>query len=784
MQEQAIQIFPTSRALRDFYANMLEVDQILPKAMSISEFFATALFVPQKIKADEDMRLLLMQEAADFQNFSQLKIQREFFTFMRNSSYLFRFFEELAMEKVAIKDLQKADTYALFDEHLEILKHLEEQYLGLLEKHKLYDTVSLPRCYELNKEYLGSQKGFIYHLEGFLNHFEFEVFCKVALLTPVFIRLHVNKYNKKMVAMFWQKGLDISRPGEYTIDIGKMQIVEKIVDKKEMLDADIRGFSTRTLQCAFVYEQIQAFVSEGIAPENIAVISPDEAFAPLLKRFDRVHNLNFAMGESFTQHANYKLLEALDKYFRLDELEHGYRISRLGVEPSTVKTLQALWSKKTDAQKFLELLELLLPKEQRHRLFEEELFGFLKLLSRAPSMELSKAFKLFLNRLRKLSIDDVMGGKITVMGLLESRGVAFDGVIVVDFSDEFVPKTSQKDMFLNSSVRAHAQLPGIEDRQNLQRYFYYRLFEQAKKIAISYTQNEQSMASRFLDELELPLAKDFDEKSYYKLLFQSSTLPQRFDPDELDVSIDLTKAPLSASKLKTLLTCKRAFYYKYILRSKESVFPSEDIRDVDIGNMLHDALFQAYRDKGFTGTSELKAKIKEYMRVNCTNELHRYYMDVWLSHLDKLYENEQRRHEEGYRVFLLEESLHVAYKGFTLGGKIDRIDKGPEGLSVLDYKSGKIPLDKTHKSVEKAVDFQLEFYTILAKTLGEEVHEAAYYDLKSGQLVQEAFLQEKTKRLDTLLEELQEPISGFEKSESLVPCKNCAYKVLCNRSDA
>lgn len=50
-------------------------------------------------------------------------------------------------------------------------------------------------------------------------------------------------------------------------------------------------------------------------------------------------------------------------------------------------------------------------------------------------------------QISQLSLSDVGGGKVTVMGLLESRGLCFDGVILVDFNEEFIPKRSVNELF-------------------------------------------------------------------------------------------------------------------------------------------------------------------------------------------------------------------------------------------------------------------------------------------------------------------------------------------------
>jgi len=87
-----LEVFATSRAVRAFYDTFLETNTLLPKAMTIAELEQKAILVPHCSLVDEDMRVLLMQEASRFTKFELLYIEREFFTFLKNSTYLFRFF--------------------------------------------------------------------------------------------------------------------------------------------------------------------------------------------------------------------------------------------------------------------------------------------------------------------------------------------------------------------------------------------------------------------------------------------------------------------------------------------------------------------------------------------------------------------------------------------------------------------------------------------------------------------------------------------------------------------
>ena len=134
-------------------------------------------------------------------------------------------------------------------------------------------------------------------------------------------------------------------------------------------------------------------------------------------------------------------------------------------------------------------------------------------------------------KLARLRLDHVGGGKIGVMGVLESRGLKFDGVIVLDFNDDLVPKRSVNEMFLSSRVRQKAGLIGYVDRENLQRFYYESLIGGAKKAAICYAANEEKIASRFLGEFNAVEDARFSDESYAALFNGEFTDEQKIEAE-------------------------------------------------------------------------------------------------------------------------------------------------------------------------------------------------------------------------------------------------------------
>jgi len=685
---------------------------------------------------------------------------------------------------VALDALRSADTYEHYAEHLEVLQTLLKHYKALLSKHALYDRITLPECYELNVEYIRSLGAVRIHLEGFLSRFEVELLSQIATQIPLHVNVTISAYNQKMALLFAEFGIALEQNNTYEINLSTKTVLHVTPQNASKQDIHVYGFSSRLAQMGYAQSAIAQFVEEGLSPEEIVVILPDERFSEVLRPFDTLHNLNFAMGISLKQSQFYQKLSALEKAMRNDEIEDHLRLARLKIEPEIMVTCKEIWHQKVSSETAMSFFEKLLAydaKEQKNPLFQEAFFAFTHFLKHAPALRFEQVTKLFLNRLAVLTQDDVRGGKVTVLGVLETRGVSYKGVIVLDFNDEFVPKRSQKDLFLSSAVRAHAGLPTKRDRENLQRYYYHQLFSHAQKIAIAYVKNETSMPSRFLDELGFNTTVMADEKGLQPLLFDVNPPNNLYNQPFIDAPYDLKAFPLSATKLKTLLTCKRQFYFRYIARLKEAKMPSTQIDEQTIGIALHKVLENAICDEALRDEKSLYAKLETLLKENNHHEVWGYFVDVWLQKLRPFIQNEVSRYEEGFRVFKKEFSHHVPYGDFILEGQIDRIDQKEDELFVIDYKSGKVPTT-TERSLESTVDFQLLFYAFIASSFGK-VGGVYYYDLKEGVLVSENFLEEKKALLHVKLQEFSKPINGYELCDEIKHCRLCPYVVLCGREE-
>ncbi|MCK4874782.1 MAG: PD-(D/E)XK nuclease family protein, partial [Sulfurimonas sp.] len=447
--------------------------------------------------------------------------------------------------------------------------------------------------------------------------------------------------------------------------------------------------------------------------------------------------------------------------------------------------LRGIYSKKIselDILEFLTRYKDAFSDKRANKIYEEELYSLKNILPYMKDMSVKSLISVFLQRLASRTLDDVRGGKITVIGVLETRAVLFDGVIIVDFSDSNVPKRSDKDMFLNTSIREMANLPTMSDRESLQKHYYESLINSSKEGAISYVSSSESSGSRFLKQLGIKENNQHEESEYAEILFDKPTPHVEKNSDEIKQEYSFKDKKLSATRLKTFLTCKRKYYYKYVQKTYNHDIPKDMPQEFEIGLDVHKALEELYtQQSSFDSVETLKKALHVELDDACgESELEKYLIAIQKKNLDKFCEVDIQRFAEGWEVYKCEERLTCSFAGMTLEGSIDRIDKRANEIEVLDYKTGKYP-KYTEKNFTEATDFQLEFYYLLAGGLGNVVG-CGYYDLKESKIVNEVFLTEKLEVLQSHIKDLLKIEDvNFELCEDEKNCTFCEYKIMCGR---
>ncbi|AFV98529.1 MULTISPECIES: PD-(D/E)XK nuclease family protein [unclassified Sulfuricurvum] len=768
-------VYTTARCVREAVAQWSE--GFLPHTMTMGEFLSRAYVSVGKIVPDEDLRLLAMHEASDFSGFTALNIERNFFSFIQNSEYLFRFFEELSSEQVSVETLQSVDVYGEYEEHIAILKRLRERYGEICTREGWADRIFNSEHATLQHDFLRNFDSITIVVEGYLSRYEIALLQECAKHLELTLLYNTTAYNRKMTARFEEMGFELKEDMEYRLSLSEIRIIsEQLLSLNRSVTCEV--FHIRLAQIGFIKASVEAFVEGGLAPEKIAVVLPDEDAAQMLKEFDSEGNFNFAMGKPFSNSTMYRELESITLF--LDEASVLNRERIRNIKSDVIDWFKARYAQKFQFSQLEELIVLWEDSDAESiEIIQDELHRFSHLTHALEQMDFRAVFRIFMNRLRQRSIDDVRGGKVTVMGLLETRGIAFDGVVIVDFNEGYVPHKSEKDLFLNSKTREYAGLPSAHDRESLQKHYYSILFNRAKKVAIGCVQNTESVPSRFL--LQLGIKSIPSVYRYEEVLFPAACFNER-QVRMYESEYDFTAQPLSASGIKTFLSCKRQFYYRYIEHLRDHELPRDLSEERDIGNELHSALERVYKlQEQYPSAAQIKEALYSLWEEKKSNDsLERYMKRLWIDKLDPFYACEASRFASGMRVLYTEKEVSVEVEGIRLNGRIDRIDENGGELEVIDYKSGKYP-DTDKEPKESDVDYQLSVYALLAGELGK-VARCGYYDLGKGELKFEQFLEAKITKLREILATMaSERVWNWEMCEDLSRCRYCPYVYLCHR---
>ncbi|MFY4809804.1 PD-(D/E)XK nuclease family protein [Aliarcobacter butzleri] len=753
----------------------------MPFILTIDEFLKKSISLSNLKYCEEEHRVLFLNEAIKNIDIKKLGISDNFTKFLKQSDYIYRFFLELASEKVEIEEIQNVDTYDFYLEHLEILKAIKKKYIEILENNSYIDKINLDKYYEINENFLDKFQDIELHFEGYFTKVEFEIVEKISQKIDTKIIFYSNSYNQKSLEVFKNLNINLKIDYKYKIDLTNKIIIDEEEIKSLLESYEIKGFSSRLNQIAYIKSCIEKSVLNGVNPKDIALVLPDESFVSSIELFDDERYFNYAMGKSIKNKELYQISNAIYLYLSEDEEKNISNVSYLKIDKEFIdKSIKPFWNKVTNKELFVSITDFIKQKEKNIELIEkyDELLYKLNitLFSNENKILLKDVYKIFLQKLSSITLDDINSGKITVLGLLETRAVSFDTVIICDFNESYIPKVSVKDKFLSTRLKQLANLPTQFDRESLQKYYYKRLISSSKNVFISYVNSEANQISRFANELfEKNIATDTNDSFYKHILYDNHKISY-FDEDIIS-KIDLTKFIWSATSFKNFLECKRRFYLQYILKINEHTISLKP-KGYELGDIIHSILEDYYSKDNENSIEEL------FLKYKSSNPFLTLDLEVWKKKLLNFYEFDKQR-LKNREIIMIEKEFNCSFNNINIKGIIDRVDKFEDNYEVIDYKTSSTLSVDTLKTYEKSVDFQLEFYHIALQQLFKNSNiKAFYYDLNDCLLKEEVAIQEKLELLSSKFDELKELSKNeinFSKCEDKSNCLYCAYKIICNR---
>ncbi|MFP6345193.1 ATP-dependent deoxyribonuclease AddB [Helicobacter pylori] len=771
LEKTPLFVFSSTRRLKHFYLEQGE--GFLPNAMSMGNFFEQAFYIPNKKKIPNSTRLILMIDtikaiAKEKKSILEglLLFENSFLGYLESTSFLFDLFDELSSACIKLNELSFKDIYLDYEKHLEVLEMIYDRYVKKLEELGFYDKI-MQKKPTILKEFFEHFSSIEWHLDGFMSVFERQCLLEVAELVPITLHLSCDKYNQKFLEFL---NLKLETDCDYSIDFKTQKILSQTFNDQK-IEPKLYANSSYLKQGALVLQTIEEYLQKDNDPNKMAIITPNADFLPFLKLLDQNNNLNFAMGLG-AKNSPY--------YTELVKILEDLQTSDFNLSGSALLDLENITLPLLEQQSSKEKAPL---KEVHSQIMHQ--YHLLK--NTLKNYSLKDLLHLYLQEFEaNFRLDDSSGGKIRVMDTLETRGMQFDKIVIVDFNETCVPSLKDCDLFLNSALRKSLNLPTLLDKKNLQKHYYYQLFKNSKEITLSYIESETSKASNMLLELDLHIEPIKDAYT----LFAPSPLKD-YQEEEIKAAIPKDFS-FSASSLNAFLTCKRRFYYHYMKRFKES---PKDESNSAVGSLLHELLKEAYeKDKNPYALEERLIWLLE-TRENITPK-ERLDTLIALKKIQAFYTKEKERFKAKIKILDLEKSFETIIQGVIFKGRIDRIDKTADNeMILLDYKfKNDLKLDNMSKTQREGLspieiaqistDYQMAIYACALKNLGYKGPiKAFFYDLRKGELLEEdeLTLQAKMDHLEfSLIPKLKQEID-FEKTLEVKDCEYCSFKDMCNR---
>ncbi|WP_299533352.1 PD-(D/E)XK nuclease family protein [Ulvibacterium sp.] len=339
---------------------------------------------------------------------------------------------------------------------------------------------------------------------------------------------------------------------------------------------------------------------------------------------------------------------------------------------------------------------------------------------------------------------------LQVMGMLESRNLDFENVIITSVNEGILPSGKSNNSFIPFDLKLYHGLPTYKEKDAVYTYHFYRLLQRAKQIFILYNTEpdvlEGGERSRLIAQLLTDEHKKGDilKKTATPLVIAPSKKVNAIEKDEnlLNLIRDHAGRGFSPTSLSNYIRNPLDFYKRNLLGIDDRAEVEETVAVNTFGTIIHDTLEQIYApcigqylSKEYLRSALLD--VESSVRLNFANSYpgsdintgkNLIAFNVMVRYINNFInlEIEQLKHHQVKIVALetkLEAQLDIVETGFpiVLKGKIDRIDEVDGTTRIIDYKTGTVSpsqveiinWDELIEDYKYSKAFQLLCYTLL-----------------------------------------------------------------------
>ncbi|PQJ76999.1 PD-(D/E)XK nuclease family protein [Polaribacter glomeratus] len=388
-------------------------------------------------------------------------------------------------------------------------------------------------------------------------------------------------------------------------------------------------------------------------------------------------------------------------------------------------------------ERILDLINLL--KEDINDLEKEYLFRFYTVFTQLKTLQNEfeyftdlKTLSLFFRQLigsESLSFQGEPLKGLQLMGMLETRVLDFENIILASANEGVLPASSQQNSFIPFDVKVEFGLPTYREKDAIFSYHFFRLIQRAKNIFILYNTEHDVFGSgeksRFVTQLEM-MRTDIVHKIVSPKVVAQKTELKEIAKNELvfERLKELAKQGFSPSSLTNYLYNPVAFYKQKILRIKEFDDVEETVAYNTLGTVVHETLDELY--KPFIGqflTADdilemekiAKELVVKHFKIQFKNgdlstgknrlifEVANRFVTNFLSQEKLLLKDKKNQ----LKIIATEENLSAEIEidgidfPIKIHGNVDRVDELNGEIRIIDYKSGMV-----QSSELKVLDFE------------------------------------------------------------------------------
>lgn len=414
---------------------------------------------------------------------------------------------------------------------------------------------------------------------------------------------------------------------------------------------------------------------------------------------------------------------------------------------------------------------------------------------------------------------------LQIMGPLETRGLDFDNVVILNCNEGVFPHRSANESFIPAELRRGFELPTFEYQDAVWSYYFYRMIQRASRVWMLYDSRAEGIKSgeesRYIKQLEL----HFEVKTR-RYVFDAPISGDggREPVEKTREHIDrIREAGLSASSLKDYISCPLRFFYSKVQGLKKPEEISESMDPSVFGKVFHSVMEEIYHTGRIT-TSYLKSRLEHGVIPGMVREkilqavktvevsgrnlvleqlLVRYCTQV----VRRDIENMEAKGVDHLEILGTEKKYLSELYGQKFVGVVDRLDCVEPGVvRVVDYKTGKVEdedmviTDETAGKVvgllfgqddakRPKIALQLFLYDrmISPKYPGRKVVNSIYQPARLFRNeveevgVSPKFRELMDERLGATVSEIVDESVPWRMAEDSAACKYCDFKTLCGR---